>query len=198
MKSYFRSNMALGTFLVVVACGGATRERGVAKDAGTSGQLDSGQARDREAADKEVQSCVAVPLPKPCAEGDAACIPDLSADRTGLPTCRTGYGWLPFVVSCGAYDGVVYGGIDSATTYYFDPSDGHPVGFTNTGLTTLMRCGAFDPSFEPTACDSPDKCLPGDAAPNPGSPRSAATRSGGHQRPGDEALAVGALPALAG
>jgi len=145
--------MALGTFLVVVSCGGATSEGGVATDAGPSG-------------DKETQSCVAVPLPKPCAKGDAACIPDLSADRTGFPTCRTGYGWLPFVVSCGAYDGVVYGGIDSATTYYFDHSDGHPVGFTNTGLTTLMRCGAFEPSFEPTACNSPENCLPGDAGPN--------------------------------
>jgi hypothetical protein len=74
MRSYFASNVALGTFLFVVSCGGAMSERGVATDAGPSGQLDSAQARAIEAADKETQSCVAVPLPKPGAAGDAGCV----------------------------------------------------------------------------------------------------------------------------
>ena len=103
-----------------------------------------------------------------CTDQSAGCIQDLRTERSRFPTCRTGYGWLPFVVSCGAYDGVEYEGVDSARTYYFDHSDGHLVGLTNTGLTTLVPCEAFDPSFEPTqfsqfslAC-SPPPSTPGE------------------------------------
>lgn len=166
MKLLLRSIVVLGVLLTVGSCGGSGNRGPAASDADASGQLDSAQGRDMDVADKETQSCVAVTRPESCTAESPACILDLRAVRASFPTCRTGYAWLPFVVSCGGYDGVVYAGIDSATTYYFDHLDGHLVGFTNTGLTTLAPCGAFDPSFKPTACDRPDDCPPADAGPD--------------------------------
>src|SRR6185295_7583586 len=95
-------------------------------------------------------SCPMVNRRDPCPQDSPECVQDLRAERSRFATCRTLYAFRPYVVSCGAYDGVVAAGIDSATTYYFDHTDGHLVGLTNTGVTTLMPCGAFDPPFSPT------------------------------------------------
>ena len=124
----------------------------------------------RGTADQDASACPAITRPEPCTQDGGLCIRDLRTERAALPTCRTGYAWLPFLVACGVYDGVVHAGIDSATTYYFDRSDGHLVGHTNTGVTTLMPCGAFDPSFVPTECDMPDSCPPIDAGADASAP----------------------------
>jgi hypothetical protein len=162
MKSCFGFRVVLGAFLALVSCDGSMLKGGAARDAGPSGQIDSGQRHDAATADQATPSCPAVTRPASCTNDSALCITDLRAVRSRFPTCSTGYAYRAFVVSCGVYDGVVSAGADSATTYYFDRSDGHLVGVTNTGLTTLAPCGAFDPSFTPTVCDSAAAC-PADA-----------------------------------
>ena len=154
VEPWLRSRVVLGALLL-----GALLALGSCD----ASHVESAPEHDGEAADQQTPSCPTVARPDPCADAsNPVCIVDLRAARSRFPICRTGYAYLPFVVSCGRYDGVVAAGIDSATTYYFDRSDGHLVGVTNTGLTTLPPCGAFDPSFVPSDCDAPAAC-PADA-----------------------------------
>jgi hypothetical protein len=146
-KSVFGSGVVVAMLVAAASCS----ENGAARDDGT------------DAVDGSAQSCPTVTRPAPCTQDSGLCILDLRGQRSEFLTCRTGYAWMPYLVSCGPYDGVVYAGVDSETTYYFDQADGHLVGVTNTGSTTLMPCGAFDPSFGPTRCDAVEACPPMDA-----------------------------------
>ena len=166
MGSLRTTGRALVALIAIASCDGGMGKGGTLGDAGPSEQPDSAQPDQGGATDSQGQACPVVTRPDPCTQANALCIRDLRTERSGFANCRTGYAWLPFVVSCGVYDGVVYAGIDSATTYYFDRSDGHLVGDTNTGVTTLAPCEAFDPSFIPPTCDAVDDCPPTDAGPD--------------------------------
>ena len=117
--------------------------------------------------------CIARMRPDPCVGDEYLCIEDFRSQKPKFPTCFAGFdrpAWLnPFVVSCGRYDALVFRGIDSAHSYYFDRSDGHLVGVSNTGVTTLPFCEAFDPSFDeeaPCHCNAVEECLRGDGGPD--------------------------------
>src|ERR1035437_1434001 len=167
MGSIKATAQALVALIAIASCGGSKGKGGTLGDAGPSQQPDSAEPDQNGAADSQVQACPSITRPDPCTQANALCILDLRTERSSFANCRTGYAWLLFVASCGAYDGVVYAGIDSATTYYFDRSDGHIVGITNTGVTTLAPCQAFDPSFVPAMCDAVDACPPtADAGPD--------------------------------
>jgi hypothetical protein len=158
-----RLGMAAWALVSAVSCASAADKGGLASDAGPAIRMDSAQELDTSTQDKEMQACIVATRPEPCDDMSAVCIVDLRAERSRFPACRTNYAQLPFVVSCGAYDGIVYAGIDSETTYYFDHFDGHLVGLTNIGQTTLVPCEAFDPSFSPATCDTPGECPSPDA-----------------------------------
>lgn len=115
---------------------------------------DKGGARSVNDAD----ACPAVKVPEPCQQDSALCIPDLRAVRDRFPTCQTGQAWEPFLASCGDYDGVVYAGVDSATIFHFERTEGRLVGITNVGSTTLPPCESIIASFRPSTCDPREPC----------------------------------------
>lgn len=106
----------------------------------------------------DAAACPVVTVPEPCQQDSAFCISDLRAVRDRFLTCRTGNAWEPYLASCGAYDGVVYAGVDSATIYHFERTEGRLVGITNVGVTTLPPCESIVASFHPSTCDEREPC----------------------------------------
>lgn len=94
-----------------------------------------------------------------CAE-DAMC--NWATARASASDCYMPFGGV-YTARCGSYDGVVFQGTDSASTYYYG-ADGALVGRDERGLANQPGCVSYDPSFRlPASCTRTSPTCPEDA-----------------------------------